>query len=67
MIDFDFVKSTYSSQTGECVEVADNIPGTIAVRDSKAKRGPILRVTPAAWRTFHSALQYDSAVRAHHN
>ncbi|MFE3739984.1 DUF397 domain-containing protein [Streptomyces sp. NPDC059134] len=64
---FNFRKSSYSQLNGECVEVADNIPGTIAIRDSKAERGPVLRVTPAAWRTFHTALQYDNAVRAHHN
>ncbi|MFJ7996874.1 DUF397 domain-containing protein [Streptomyces sp. NPDC096310] len=61
MIEFVFVKSTYSSQTGECVEVAHNVPGTIAVRDSKAKRGPILRITPTAWLTFHTALRTSDA------
>ncbi|GAB2940328.1 hypothetical protein GCM10027280_30950 [Micromonospora polyrhachis] len=28
-------KSTRSGNEGACVEVADNLPGTIAVRDSK--------------------------------
>ncbi|MGV9963270.1 DUF397 domain-containing protein [Streptomyces olivaceus] len=32
----DFVKSSYSNTAGECVEVAFNIPETVAVRDSKA-------------------------------
>ncbi|MFF1447709.1 DUF397 domain-containing protein, partial [Streptomyces sp. NPDC058274] len=27
---FKFVKSSYSSGDGECVEVARNIPGTVA-------------------------------------
>ncbi|MEU9289624.1 DUF397 domain-containing protein [Streptomyces sp. NPDC048275] len=49
---FDFVKSTYSSTAGECVEVARNIPGTIAIRDSKTPDGPILRLTPTAWAYF---------------
>ena len=28
-------KSSYSSQSGNCVEVARNLPGLVAVRDSK--------------------------------
>ncbi|MEV7425578.1 DUF397 domain-containing protein [Streptomyces sp. NPDC091212] len=50
---FLFKKSSYSNQGGECVEVARNIPGTVAVRDSKNRTGgPVLRLTPAAWRAF---------------
>jgi hypothetical protein len=46
-------KSSYSSNGGgECVEVARNLPGTVAVRDSKHPRGPVLAVTPAEWRDF---------------
>ncbi|MFJ2174536.1 DUF397 domain-containing protein [Streptomyces sp. NPDC087851] len=65
MTAFIFVKSSYSGSGGECVEVAGNIPGTVAIRDSKAMRGPILHVTPTAWRTFHTALQADNAERTH--
>lgn len=63
MNDFVFVKSTHSSQTGECVEVARNIPGTVAVRDSKDQSGggPVLRLAPTAWRAFNAALQADGA------
>lgn len=43
---YEFVKSSYSSGNGECVEVARNVPGTVAVRDSKQPGGPVLRVTP---------------------
>jgi hypothetical protein len=32
--------------------VARNIPGTVAVRDSKDADGPILRFTPSAWNAF---------------
>lgn len=53
---FDFVKSSYSSGSGECLEVARNIPGAIAVRDSKAPAGPIVRLTPAAWADFTTSL-----------
>ncbi|WP_329253929.1 DUF397 domain-containing protein [Streptomyces sp. NBC_01478] len=53
---FEFAKSTYSSGNGECVEVAGNIPTTIAVRDSKQGNGPILRLTPTAWAAFTAHL-----------
>ncbi len=49
---FEFTKSTYSSGNGECVEVARNIPGTIAVRDSKEVDGAIVQLTPSAWTAF---------------
>ena len=49
---FEFTKSTYSSGNGECVEVARNVPGTIAVRDSKDVDGAIIRLTPTSWATF---------------
>lgn len=57
---FEFVKSSYSSGNGECVEVARNIPGTIAVRDSKDADGPILRLRPGAWTAFlHLVAQHS--------
>ncbi|MGC9667469.1 DUF397 domain-containing protein [Planosporangium sp. 12N6] len=37
---------------GDCVEVADNLPGVVAVRDSKNPAGPALVLTPAAWSAF---------------
>ncbi|MBK3577728.1 DUF397 domain-containing protein [Streptomyces sp. MBT65] len=51
---FEFVKSSYSGGNAgqECVEVARNVPGTIAVRDSKDVDGPILRLAPATWAVF---------------
>ncbi|MFE7566723.1 DUF397 domain-containing protein [Streptomyces sp. NPDC057539] len=53
---FCFKKSSYSNQTGECVEVALNIPGTVAVRDSKDSAGPVLLLAPAAWEAFRAGL-----------
>lgn len=44
-------KSSRSSG-GDCVEVADNLPGVVGVRDSKDPTGPALTFTPAAWRSF---------------
>ncbi|MEV0328843.1 DUF397 domain-containing protein [Micromonospora echinospora] len=37
---------------GDCVEVADNLPGLVAVRDSKDPSGPALSFSPAAWASF---------------
>ena len=34
------------------MEVASNLPGIVAVRDSKDPRGPRLAFTPAAWEAF---------------
>ena len=45
-------KSSYSGQSGNCVEVASNLPGLVAVRDSKAPAGAKLMVPSEAWRAF---------------
>ncbi|MFF4501856.1 DUF397 domain-containing protein [Streptomyces sp. NPDC001401] len=46
-------KSSYSNaEGGECVEVANNFPGVMPVRDSKVPDGPILLLSPAAWTSF---------------
>ena len=47
-------KSSYSNggQQGSCVELARNLPGIVAVRDSKDPDGPVLAVAPAEWRDF---------------
>ncbi|MFF5176340.1 DUF397 domain-containing protein [Micromonospora sp. NPDC000089] len=37
---------------GNCVEVADNLPGVVLVRDSKDRSGPTLTFAPTAWRAF---------------
>ncbi|WFE22083.1 DUF397 domain-containing protein [Solwaraspora sp. WMMD937] len=48
-----FRKSTRSNGAGgACVEVADNLPGAVLVRDSKDQAGPVLTFAPAAWSTF---------------
>ncbi|CAL9502854.1 hypothetical protein SUDANB106_03499 [Streptomyces sp. enrichment culture] len=57
MIGFVFRKSSYSSGSGECVEVADNVAATVAVRDSKEPAGPCIRLSPAAWSSFLSTLR----------
>ncbi len=45
-------KSSYSSQNGNCVEVATNMPGIVAVRDSKDPQGPVLAVSCHDWQVF---------------
>ncbi|GHJ13478.1 MULTISPECIES: DUF397 domain-containing protein [unclassified Micromonospora] len=53
LTDAQWHKSTRSGGNGgECVEVADNLPGLVGVRDSKDPAGPVLTFTPAAWTTF---------------
>jgi hypothetical protein len=37
---------------GQCVEVARNLPGVVAVRDSKDPDAPCLVVTAGEWRAF---------------
>ncbi|MFV2086727.1 DUF397 domain-containing protein [Micromonospora sp. LOL_021] len=44
-------KSTHSDTSG-CVEVAENIPGRVFVRDTKDRDGGTLDFAPAAWRSF---------------
>jgi Domain of unknown function (DUF397) len=46
-------KSSYSGANGgNCVEVAQNVPGLVAVRDSKDPSGPALTVSPKSWADF---------------
>jgi Domain of unknown function (DUF397) len=46
-------KSSYSGTNGgNCVEVASNLPGIVAVRDSKNPSGPALTFTPHEWTAF---------------
>ncbi|WP_422772576.1 DUF397 domain-containing protein [Plantactinospora sp. WMMC1484] len=46
-------KSTRSSSNqGACVEVADNLPGRVLVRDSKDRDGGTLSFGPAGWQAF---------------
>ncbi|WFE41637.1 DUF397 domain-containing protein [Micromonospora sp. WMMD998] len=48
------------SNGGACVEVADNLPGVVGVRDSKDPSGPALTFAPSCWRVF---VAYTKAVR----
>lgn len=53
----DWRKSSFSNGNGgNCVEVARNLPGLVAVRDSKDRSGPALIFTTAEWRAFVSGV-----------
>ncbi|MFY1699924.1 DUF397 domain-containing protein [Solwaraspora sp. WMMA2101] len=54
-------KSTRSGNSGNCVEVATNLPNLVAVRDSKDTTGPVLAFAPAQWATFTTALPTSDA------
>ena len=45
-------KASYSANAGNCVEVARNLPGLVAVRDSKNPDGSALIFTPGEWQAF---------------
>ncbi|MGY5131870.1 DUF397 domain-containing protein [Streptomyces nigrescens] len=52
-------KSSYSSANGQCVEIADGLPGVIPVRDSKNPSGPRLVFGAGAWTSFMAKLKDD--------
>ncbi|MEV4760097.1 DUF397 domain-containing protein [Micromonospora sp. NPDC049559] len=56
-------KSSRSNNGGECVEVADNLPGVVGVRDSKDPTGPVLVFNPADWTDFVTAAKHDTFSR----
>jgi hypothetical protein len=48
-----WIKSSYSDQNDNCVEVARRPDGSVLVRDSKAgDRSPILSFSTGEWRAF---------------
>jgi hypothetical protein len=58
LTDASWRKSSWSGNNGgNCVEVAANLPGAVAVRDSKDPEGPVLAFAPAQWRAFAAAVR----------
>ncbi|MFI7594006.1 DUF397 domain-containing protein [Micromonospora sp. NPDC049359] len=46
-------KSTRSGTSGgNCVEVADNLPGVVLVRDTKDRDGGMLQFDSTVWQSF---------------
>lgn len=50
-------KSSLSGQDGNCFEVATNLPGLVAVRDSKDPQGGTLTFTPGVWADFLAGIR----------
>ena len=51
-------KSTRSSGGGQnCVEIAANLPGIVAVRDSKSPDSGVLSFRPDEWKVFLEKLR----------
>ncbi|MDG4753548.1 DUF397 domain-containing protein [Micromonospora sp. WMMD718] len=56
-------KSTRSNNGGECVEVADNLPDVVGLRDSKNPAGPALAFPPSTWAAFIRAVKSETLSR----
>lgn len=50
-------KARRSKDADACVELADNLPGVVAVRDSKDPAGPALVFAAGAWRAFTAVVK----------
>ncbi|WP_282704087.1 DUF397 domain-containing protein [Streptomyces sp. CC219B] len=51
-------RSSYSNTNGgECVEITEDFPGVVPVRDSKNPHGPVLVVPAASWDAFVNSLK----------
>ena len=60
LTDAQWFKSSHSGGNGgDCVEVATNLPGIVAVRDSKDPSGPALVFTPEVWADFIAQVKAD--------
>ncbi|WP_092976384.1 DUF397 domain-containing protein [Actinopolyspora lacussalsi] len=52
-------KSTRSTGGGNCVEVGF-ATSTVLVRDTKAREGGLLSLSPAAWQSFVGTLKHST-------
>ncbi|MEX3107230.1 MULTISPECIES: DUF397 domain-containing protein [unclassified Streptomyces] len=51
-------RSSYSNTNGgNCVEITEDFPGIVPIRDSKDPGGPMLTVPTPVWDTFISSLK----------
>ncbi|MEH0929292.1 DUF397 domain-containing protein [Micromonospora sp. CPCC 205558] len=53
-------RTSSRSGNGECVEVADTLPGVVGVRDSTDRSGPLV-FAPAAWWAFGAVASRQTA------
>ena len=56
-----WVKSSYSTGNGACVEVKSPISEAISVRDSKVTEGPVLAFPAGSWRAFVSEVSRETS------
>ncbi|SHN30716.1 DUF397 domain-containing protein [Streptomyces yunnanensis] len=50
-------KSSYSNSNSNCIEVADDFPGLVPVRDSKDPHGPALVFPVDGWSSFVASIK----------
>ncbi|MFJ8712573.1 DUF397 domain-containing protein [Streptomyces violaceus] len=56
-------RSSYSNTNGgDCVEITEDFPGVVPVRDSKNLHGPALVVPATAWDAFVTCLKGQDAL-----
>lgn len=48
----DWHKSSWSDSGGNCVEVGSGERGSVGLRDTKDRSGPMLTFSAPGWRTF---------------
>lgn len=62
-IDLSYItwrKSSHSNPDGgECIEVSDDLPALVPVRDSKRPQGPALLFSASTWSSFVTAVKSD--------
>ncbi|WP_329379945.1 DUF397 domain-containing protein [Streptomyces sp. NBC_01716] len=57
---YSWRKSSYSNgEGGNCLEVADGVPGIIPVRDSKAPEAGALVIPAPVWTAFVASVKTD--------
>lgn len=53
----NWFKSSYSDGASNCVEVAFADDGTVGLRDSKNRKGPVLEFNRGEWSAFIEGVQ----------
>ncbi|MEV8018410.1 DUF397 domain-containing protein [Streptomyces sp. NPDC086554] len=56
-----WVKSSYSTGNGACVEVKSPLSTAISVRDSKVTEGPVLAFPTESWSAFVSEVSREAS------
>jgi hypothetical protein len=61
-VDVTWRKSSYSGGNGgNCIEVGDHADGgSVLVRDTRDRQGPVLTFSPGTWRRFADQVKIDT-------